>query len=189
MAKLLRSLLRRTVLGGRGNLVSLDDPFAVMPRLLAGHEVRGFVDAGSSFGRITGRLLERFPQAQAHLFEANPAFDETMKEMAAADARIHPNLVALSDREQTLTLHVTEHPGQTSLFRPGERMALDPRATPVAKEVQVPAVTLDGWHDRAGRPPVELLKMDIQAGELAAVRGGRRLLAESIVLVYTEVFF
>jgi hypothetical protein len=43
--------------------------------------------------------------------------------------------------------------------------------------------------ERNGNPPIQLMKFDIQAGELRALRGAVRVLQSSTLLVYTEIWF
>ena len=75
MANKFGSFLKKRLLGKNRNLVSFDEPFEVMPRLLKGHRVTGIIDAGASNGRISKRLLRRFPAAQAYAFEPNPLYE------------------------------------------------------------------------------------------------------------------
>lgn len=51
------------------------------------------------------------------------------------------------------------------------------------------AVRLDDWSAAQGNPLIQLMKFDIQAAELSALRGAERLLAGPVLLIYTEVFF
>lgn len=190
MAKPLRSLVRRTFFARRGNLVALDEPYATMARLLHGRRVQGMVDAGASDGRTALRLLRHFPEATAHLFEPHPDYVAALEALAAADARIRVQRCALSDVAGAADLFATRGRGQTSLHRPNRRnVAVNRAGASIDATHRVRVVTLDDWWCEAGDPPIELLKLDIQAGELGALRGAARLLRRCVLLVYTEVFF
>lgn len=190
MANQLSSFIKRTIVGKNRNLVSLDEPYQVMARLLKGHRVTGMIDAGASNGRISRRLLQKFPSAHAYAFEPNPLHAETLRQYAKDDNRFHPQFLALSDHEGTATLHVTESPGSTSLFTPASRLAeIEPGGASVKSDEQVELVTIDQWAQRNGDPAIQLMKFDIQAGELKALQGAVRVLENSTLLVYTEIWF
>jgi len=190
MTQGLGSLIKKKFLGKNRNLVSLDEPYEVMARLLKDHRVTGMIDAGASNGRISRRLLHKFPAAHAYAFEPNPLYAETLRQYAKDDNRFHPQFLALSDHEGTATLHVTESPGSTSLFAPGNRLRqMQPEGASVKSLEQIELVTIDQWAQRSGDPAIQLMKFDIQAGELKALQGAVRVLRSSTLLVYTEIWF
>ena len=190
MAGRLGSFIKKKLLRANRNLVSLDDAFEVMPRLLKERRVTGIIDAGASDGRISRRLLRRFPGAQAYAFEPNPFYAPALEQYAQQDPRFHPQFLALSDREGDAALHVTESPGSTSLFEPDEPLGtVDPKGASVKSLEQIKTVTLDQWAQRNGDPSIQVVKLDIQAAELKALRGAVRVLRNSTLLVYTEIWF
>ena len=190
MGNPLSAFLKKRLLAGRRNLVSLDDPYKVMARLLAGADVKVIVDAGASSGRLSRRFLRLFPGAGVYAFEPQPLYEATLKDLAARCNRFHPQFCALSDGEGTAALHITDLPGSTSLLAPNERLLeLAPQGSRVCRTVDVPVVTLDGWARRLALPGVEVMKFDIQGAELKALRGGAALLNSSTLAVYTEVLF
>lgn len=92
------------------------------------------------------------------------------------------------------TLHLTRHPGCTSLFAPDPQVidlfqsigAADPGGNfHVVATERVPTVRLDDVE-----PPLspDLIKLDIQGAELQVLRHGRRTLSSATV-VETEVLF
>ncbi|HUV63965.1 MAG TPA: FkbM family methyltransferase, partial [Sedimentisphaerales bacterium] len=190
MGSWLSSFIKKKIVGKNRNLVSLDEPYEVMARLLKDYRVTGIIDAGASDGRISKRLLRKFPGAHAYAFEPNPFYAETLRHYAKDDPRFHPQFLALSDREGTATLHVTESPGSTSLFTSGNRLRqMQPDGASLKSEEQVELVTIDRWAQRHGDLAIQLMKFDIQAGELKALRGAVRVLRSSTLLVYTEIWF
>ena len=190
MANRFSSFIKKKLLGKNKNLVSLDEPYEVMARLLRGREVTGIIDAGASTGRISKRLLRKFPAAQVYAFEPNPLYTEKLKQYAEDDPRFHPQFLALSDHEGNATLNVTKSPGSTSLFAPGKRLKeIEPEGASVESLEKVELVTIDQWAERNGDPAIQLMKFDIQAGELKALRGAVRVLQGSTLLVYTEIWF
>ena len=190
MANKFGSFLKKRLLGAGRNLVSLEDPFEVMPRLLKGHTVTGIIDAGASNGRISRRLLRRFPAAHIYAFEPNRLYAETLKQNEREDPRFHPQFLALSDSEGEATLHETESPGNTSLFMPAKRLEeISPQGASVKSNEKVELVTIDNWATRNGDPAIELMKFDIQGAELKALHGAVGMLQRSTLIVYAEIFF
>jgi len=190
MANQVISFIKKKLLGKNKNLISLDEPYEVIGRLLRGHDITGFIDAGASDGRISKRLLRKFPTAHAYAFEPNPVYTKALQRYAEKDARFHPCYLALSDREGTAELYVTESSGCTSLFAPGNRLKeIEPEASRVKTLEKVQTIRIDEWSKRSGDPPVQLMKFDIQGGELKVLHGATGVLQRSTLLVYTEIWF
>jgi hypothetical protein len=53
----------------------------------------------------------------------------------------------------------------------------------------VQATRLDDWADGADIRQIDMIKLDLQGHELAALQGSTRLLSTSVKLVYSEVEF
>jgi len=184
------TLLKKVFLGKRDNLISLEDPFEVMQRLLSHCQVTGMLDAGASDGRISRRLLRRFPAAQAYAFEPNPQYAERLREYARIEPRFQPHFLALSDEKGQACLNVTASLGSTSLLTPGQRMQeLLPEGVAVTNREQVEITTIDEWVREHGNPGIELMKFDIQGAELKALSGAVHTLQTSTLLVYAEIWF
>lgn len=190
MANLLKSLVKHTLFRKSGNLVSLDKNYNAIARLLSGHRVTGILDAGASNGRISRRFLRMFPEAHAFAFEPQPLYREVLGRYEQQSSRFHSYFVALSDTAGSLDLQLTHSPGTTSLFEPDERMkSLYPEETVTAGSHNVEVVTIDEWARRNGNPAIQLMKFDIQGGELKALQGAAGVLRSSTLVVYTEILF
>lgn len=190
MAKLLKSLLRKSLYRKDSNLQSLDDPYQVMQQLVEGKPIRRIIDAGASNGHVSQRMLQRFPQATSYLFEPNPLYADQLHALEQADDRIIAQPVALSDHEGQMTLHLSEKPGRSSLYAPNDAFEDAPELErSIQREITVPVVTIDQWKAEADIGPIDLIKMDIQAGELDALCGARKTLKNEAAMVFTEAFF
>jgi FkbM family methyltransferase len=186
----MQSLIRRAFYANKPNLMAWDKPYDVMQRLLAGHRVQGIIDAGASDGHVGRRLLQRFPQATVYAFEPHAGYEPALRQFAERDQRFRPFAMALGAESGKARLYQTKGRGATSLFHPNERnLALYPEGAQIDQEIAVETTTLDQWSAGLGDPPIEVMKFDIQGGELKALQGARRLLARSVLLVYAEVFF
>lgn len=119
-------------------------------------------------------------------------FEPQAEALAALNARKSdletylPNVIADGKRAK---LYVCHAPGMTSLLKPSPQMLGQFRGFPewgkVVKEIPVETSRLD---DVIGGQPLDLLKIDIQGGELTAIENGRRSLAQAVA-VQTEVSF
>lgn len=159
--------MKKKLLGKNQNLVSIDEPYGVMAHLLKDLDVTGIIDAGASDGRISKRLLRKFPSANIYAFEPNPLYTQTLQQYAKEERRFHPYFLALSDHEGNADLHVTDSPGNTSLFTPGKRLKqMDTHGASVKSLEKVKVVTIDEWAKRNDDPAIQLMKFDIQAAEL-----------------------
>ena len=190
MASKFSTFLKKKLLGKDQNLISLEEPYEVMRRLLEGCPVTGIIDAGASGGHISERMLKKFPDAHAYAFEPNPLYQEVLRQYAQRESRFHPQFAALSDHEGTAQLHVTESAGITSLLNPIQMLRqIDPAGSRVKETISVPLVTIDRWVKDNGNPAISLMKFDIQGYELKALQGAVNTLNDSTQIVYTEVFF
>ncbi|HSV26396.1 MAG TPA: FkbM family methyltransferase [Sedimentisphaerales bacterium] len=190
MSNKLSKYIKKLVLGKDQNLVSIDDPYEAIGRLLAGRTITGILDAGASDGHISQRMLKYFPQAHVYAFEPNPVYRARLEQLNARQPGIVPVFAALSDQEGTVNLHVTVSPGSTSIYKPAERLTVfDPEGSKVSRIEKAEMVTIDGWLCRNGKHPIHLMKFDIQGAELLAMNGARQTLTEQTLAVYTEVWF
>ena len=185
-----KRFIARRLFGMNNNQLTLDDPYPAMGRLLGVNGVQGLLDIGASHGRVARRLLRQFPTAQAYLFEPNPVYEGVLTEASQIDPRLHPQFLAVGDHEGTAVLNITASPGTTSLLAPNATLSASYREeVTIVERREVPLVTLDQWASTVPKVPIHLIKLDIQGGELAALRGAARLLTTSVKLVYTEIMF
>ncbi|MCK5642467.1 MAG: FkbM family methyltransferase [Gammaproteobacteria bacterium] len=189
MASRFSSFIKKKLLRKDQNLISLNEPYDAMERLLKGFEITGIIDAGASNGHVSARLLRRFPSAQAYAFEPNPLYVEILEEYAGRDARFHPQFLGLSDRVGEADLRLTQSPGNTSLYDPSCGLQkIDPGGAMVRKIEKIRITTIDEWVEDVSSE-IQLMKFDIQGGELKAMRGATKTLDRSVLLVYTEIMF
>jgi FkbM family methyltransferase len=188
MANILKLLLRRIFFTKNGNLISFDEPYSVTKKLLLHHDITGIIDSGASNGRVSRRFLHLFPDASVFGFEPNPSYAQKLTDLAKENMRFKPQFFALLDKEGTVELNITSSPGNTSLFIPGKNLKeMYPQDTDIETTEKVEAVTIDRWIERTDAPPIQLLKFDIQGGELKALEGAKKALQKSILLIYTEI--
>jgi len=147
--------------------VCLDDEYALLRALQSLPEpIRRIVDLGANVGLFSLRCFQYWPQAEIHAVE--PALD-TFALLQQNQAR-NPNLnwtvhqLAVCDREGSV-------PFDARALSTGSRLA-----SAAAANAHVPATTLPGLLERIGDSTIDLLKMDIEGAEEAALAGAAECL-------------
>ena len=119
-------------------------------------------------------------------FEPQAAALERLTQSAGPNERYLPYVIADGAEH---TLHLCASDGFTSLLTPDPaQLALltdFPRLAEITSTETVQTARLD---DVLELPRLDLLKMDVQGGELAVIEGGSRLLGEAVA-IQTEVGF
>jgi FkbM family methyltransferase len=179
LAKLLREpAFRRPLRHGVAATVEHDRvPFA---------DYRSVVDVGVGRGQFAVFALRTFPAAQIIGFEPLPSSFKTAARMLSGSGRVELRRQAIGAEPGRAAFHITADADSSSLRRPtGEQIRRFP-GTDSIDRVEVEVVTLDEAVAEPRRPA--LLKLDLQGGELEALRGAGRLL-DSIDDVFAECSF
>jgi FkbM family methyltransferase len=101
---------------------------------------------------------------QAHAFEPNPVIFPYFEEDARNRDGLFPRQIAIGEREERVTLYCAENSNLCSAVRP------------VGTPIEVAATTLDAAGTSLGViGRVDFIKCDVEGGELALLRGARRL--------------
>jgi len=170
---------------------STRDGFAIQQRL-AGADARVVFDVGAHVGQTYRRYRTLFPSAQIHAFEPFPESFAALRNACAQDGAARANQIALSENDQPLVLHINKRSDTNS------SLPLDDRAgqfwgdavSSEGRTVEVPSITLDAYCEQNAIERIDLLKLDVQGGELRVLRGARRMLqAQRVRLVFTELLF
>ncbi|KAA0232782.1 MAG: hypothetical protein JJLCMIEE_03593 [Acidimicrobiales bacterium] len=123
------------------------------------------VDAGCHRGEVLDRMLDLAPAGQHHGFEPLPDLCRELRRKYADSPNVHIHELALNDRAgETSFQHVLDHPALSGLERrdyptPDERV----------ERITVRAAPLDAVLPRGH--PVDLLKIDVEGGELGVLSG------------------
>jgi len=125
---------------------------------------RRVIDVGASIGWYSVLACNANPEVEVHAFEANPDILPFLLANANPTGRkIRVHATAVSDQSGTVDFYCA--PSST----------LSSAARHVGRKITVPAVALDDL----SLGPVDFVKLDVEGGELAVLRGARRLRAES----------
>lgn len=179
---MLKQIVRR-VLGTAGlGIVRLRDPYLEIARLLGADSVRTVVDGGAYRGVTVLRSHELFRAATIHAFEPQQESFERLRSTVGQLDRVRLHAMALSDTNGEHAFFVNETAYTSSLL---------PARTSAMREVDrrtVPVRTLDTVMAEVGVSTVDVIKLDLQGHELAALRGAEHTLASCRALL-VEVNF
>lgn len=147
-------------------------------------------DAGANFGDTVLKYHSLYPEAAIYAFEPFPATFAGLIEKTKSLKLVHGFQVALSDHPGTDVFYVNKNVDTNSLLQ-SQNIGLSSDAQ-VQNEgrIDVNLVTIDAFCAEHRIGSIDILKLDIQGGELAALKGAERLLREKkIKLIYSETYF
>lgn len=147
-------------------------------------------DVGAYTGDTAAQYLKLFPDATIYAFEPfEPSF-LALQAFAREKRNLRPFQLAITDRSGPTEFYsFAEGPYTNSLLPADPNCPAEIDLTELQR-VGVQATTLDEFCVRNGVGQIDILKMDIQGGELRALEGASKLLLErAIRLIYTEILF
>lgn len=151
--------------------------------MLQGTPVKNIVDGGALYGGHAARFLQIWPSATVHAFEPQPDTLARLKQNFSDDNRVRIYGCALAESVGEALFHIHEKNHTSSLLETLEPDAMHPAAT-----ATVPLTSLDAWREQEKLPPPEIIKLDLQGHELAALRGAQKTLA-GVKAIVAEINF
>ena len=139
-----------------------------------------FYDVGANFGRYSCLVGAVHPEVNIIAFEPNPeAVSFLRKNLNWNRVRARVLEIALSSREEIVTLDVDEGPERA-------RISIDGDAS--ARSVQVQTSRLDRVLESGNLLPPSVLKLDVEGAELKVLEGMEKTLrSDDFRLLYCEV--
>jgi FkbM family methyltransferase len=130
------------------------------------------LDIGANVGLFTVVAARRVgPTGRVHAFEPTPELAAHISSNLELNdlGNVAVNELAISDSDGHATLHFAEpnDPGENSIVN----------CTPGVRTLKVATVTIDDYIGRCRVGRVDVIKMDIEGAEMAALRGGPKLLS------------
>lgn len=147
-------------------------------------------DVGAHVGLAATRYRELFPLAKIHSFEPFPDSFALLREAVAGLQPIELHPLALAAAQGQAEFAVNRNSATNSLLASDVRAEVywrgdTPRTTGT---LRVPTSTLDVVCRAHDIDAIDILKMDVQGGELEVLRGGSALFErQAIGLVYMEL--
>ncbi len=162
----------------------------VAQRDLLGADVRMIFDVGANRGDTVLRYRSLFPSAHIQAFEPFPSTFTQLKGRTESLGHLDIHPLALSDKSGTSSFYANVNEDTNSLLKSAEMGLSSDEQVRNREVIQVKTETLDNFCQGKGIHHIDILKLDIQGGEHAALTGAGRLLREKrIGLIYTESYF
>jgi FkbM family methyltransferase len=145
-----------------------------------GFSPRVAFDAGAYVGDWSRAFQRVFPDAQSFLMEPNPTLRPALDATARRLSRAKVLPVAIGDKPGTTHLNVWENASDPLALQASSLLAHTRGEPTLRTEVEVQ--TLDAIASRCNVVP-DVVKLDLQGAELAALRGARTLLGRSDLFI------
>jgi FkbM family methyltransferase len=142
-------------------------------------------DVGANIGYVTMMLAHHTgPTGKVFAFEALPANVERIEKNVALNGLGNVSVVsaAVTDKAGDVTFYVHESVGMGKAAGSAGRDKAQYKA-----EITVPSLSLDEFVFQRGNPAPDVVKMDIEGGEVLALPGMKKLLAEFHPLMLLEL--
>ena len=196
MNKLVRNALQRARFFAQrsGFAINRAEAFAFpdQAELMSDRDVRIIFDIGANNGSTVAEYRKLFPESTVHCFEAIPGLVVKIKDRFSADNNVKVHPVAVDESPGNRHFHVNRNIDTSSLLRSSvESIPSSYRSIQSpTKIIEVDCQTIDSVCSEESVSRIDILKMDIQGGELGALRGAAKMLANAAVdLIYSEVWF
>lgn len=148
-------------------------------------------DIGANRGQTALKYRAIFPNAEIYCFEPFPDSIRELRKRFVTDEQVHVVPSAVAQQIGVSVFYVNEFDPTNSLFpRPSAGRRYYPKSAGPKEKIEVETISLDAFVSDKGISKIDILKFDIQGGELNALRGAEQLLMKGdIPLIYTEIMF
>jgi FkbM family methyltransferase len=147
-------------------------------------------DIGANYGDVALQYHGLFPRATIYAFEPFPASFAIMQHKIAKTVNIIASEKAIADKPGKRSFFVNRNVDTNSLLMPQKMGLSSDKQVENKQQIEVEAITIDDFCREQNVRHIDILKLDIQGGELAALKGAERMLQEKRVrLIYSEAYF
>ena len=163
----------------------------IVSKIFNPNDIKLVIDGGASIGDTSEKLCNLFPLAEVHAFEPFPQFQEILKQKVIANTKIISHEFALGDKNSLTTLNTNLSDGTNSLFKSNSKSKeIYGSLMDSTGGIKVQTIRLDDWMGSLEQQVIDILKLDIQGGELQALNGANQILkAGRIKCVICEFMF
>jgi len=162
-------------------------------RLLSNVEVKTVFDVGASVGGTAKVYRKLFPEATIYCFEPHYESFERLLARFPEGSGVEAYPFALSDNSGKKKLYVNKQSATNSLFPTidGVGQWVNPEDIKNMSTIEVQATTLDDFCKQRDIDEIDILKLDIQGGELNALQGGThdKCMLNHVRLICMELLF
>ena len=166
------------------------NPAVVVSNVLGKTEGFVIIDGGAWIGNESVKYNDVFKSSQIFAFEPFPKSYAKLVENTSQYSNIFPQKLALSDENKMLEFHSNLNETTNSLMSSVLGTDRKDYLRKTADIIEVEATTLDSFCDEKNIDHIDFLKMDLQGGEMLALKGCVKLLEkEKISVIYSEIWF
>lgn len=166
-----------------------DDAFATQKELVI-RDAPLIIDLGANRGDVSERYLNLFPSPIIHAFEPFPDTYSILRDRFNGNAHVHCHNMAIADASGQKEFYVNRNVDTNSLLKPQKTGLSSDKQVENSRVIRVNATSLDKFAGENSIQVIDILKMDIQGGELSALKGASDLLMNrKIKCIYAEVYF
>lgn len=157
---------------------------------LLNDKVQIIFDLGANQGGITKEYKKIFQDARIYCFEPFPEMFKKLSDNVIGYDDVHVYNKAISYKTEKRTFYINENVDTNSLLESQHTGMRSDAQVKNRSIIEVEAISLDEFCKDNKISKIDILKMDIQGGELDALRGAEQLLKDKkIRLIYTEIYF
>lgn len=148
-------------------------------------------DVGANIGQSIEKYRTIAPGCSIFSFEPNPDTFKMLKRKYGSEEKTVCIQLALGAETKTAPFYATKCPEASSLLPPEEFVSKrSPSGNYNYNLVSVPVDTLDHVARKLNISKIDILKMDVQGGELGVLQGGESLLNRAAIdFIFSEVLF
>lgn len=166
-----------------------EDTFKVQKEILK-ESCKVIFDVGANRGKISEHYINLFPYAAIYGFEPFPGMYELYKRKFENNKQVKPFEMALGNSISVAKFFVNKNPDTNSLLASTKMGLSSDELVAQIKEIEVNVNRIDDFCKEHGITQIDILKLDIQGGELAALKGAESMLSsKKIKLIYAETYF
>ena len=148
------------------------------------------LDVGANRGDTMRMYRSLFPEAVIYGFEPFPETVSILRERTVGDANMRVMEYAVSNDIGESVFYHNQNVDTNSLLKSGTIGLSSDSQVKNKGEIRVNTITLDAFCQQESIDFIDILKLDIQGGEMLALQGAASLLAtQRIGLIYTECYF
>lgn len=165
------------------------EPFKLMQKFTANdHPV--IFDIGACDGHTSKIFKNIFPDARIYAFEPYPDSYKLLEKTAKEIRDVSAHQYALSNENGVMDFFVNKSKATNSLLSAKSTESFIDAHIVYEKKISVETMTLDDFAEHNNINEIDILKLDVQGGEMLVFEGAKTLLEQKKTkLIYTEIWF
>ena len=148
-------------------------------------------DIGAYQGETARQFKFSFPKSSIHVFEPiNESFTIMKNKLQKTDGMFFNNIAIGDSVIEADNFYITNNKGSSSLLKPKKsaNKFWDGNPLLMQKKVEVKVNTIDKYCEDRSINKIDILKIDVQGGEIRVLNGASRMLGQkNIKLIFTEI--